>query len=116
VGVFRARCHPLALAAALTLCSAVIMAATPNQLDATVQPGVHDISDFSLKFSGLDSDQLFSLNELTSFYGVTSGGLSYDTVVSAPRISGFGDANNGLGFWDFSSTVQPLVFFQFDRS
>lgn len=79
------------IAAALAIAAAIpASAASLYNLEATSLTS--DASDFSLVFEDLDGDMLFSLDELSSFSGITNNfGDTHPILSSVPTVVGFTD-------------------------
>jgi hypothetical protein len=72
------------------------------QLDA-MSKNLLNRSNFTIIFDDLDSDSLFSMNELVSFSGVTILGVESVTLVNAPTITGFTDPSAPATGWRFGA-------------
>lgn len=67
-----------------------------------------DFGDFSLTFRDLDGDELFSLDELSTFSGIDTFTSEFSTaVLGVPVIAGISDGNLG-NFWIFNSPSDPI--------
>lgn len=99
--------------AATVLAASTASAATVYQLDATsISPKV---DSFSVTFEDLDSDMLFSLDELVSFSGIqvnVYGNPYFDTLTGVRTVAGYTDA--GDASWNFAQTTSPRVGIAFD--
>jgi len=104
----------MAVAAVLALGAAPCSAATTFTLDATAG-GNSMTGNFWLTFVDEDNDQLFSLNELSSFSGVVGVYLlgfsdilsvRFDTLTVVPQFDGFTDGGGPDWSWT-NPVVEP---------
>lgn len=100
------------LTAASLLCATTASAATTYGLYARSK-APETYSNFSIEFSDHDGDREFSLNELTSFSGVTlyegedGTPLTLSAITGVPAISGHSDGSEQ--FWGFASDGSAIL-------
>lgn len=100
------------LTAASLLCATTASAATTYGLYARSKaPDTY--SNFSIEFSDYDGDREFSLNELTSFSGITlyervdGAPLTLSAITGVPQLTGYSDGVEE--FWGFASDGSAIL-------
>ncbi|MDQ2088915.1 VPLPA-CTERM sorting domain-containing protein [Marimonas arenosa] len=95
----------------LVLCAVALVvpvsaSAATLQLDATIKPGITDVTDFSIVFDDNDGNGLLSIGEILSFSGVTFNfaSVSFDTVTAVADVSGYTVGAFSGSWWGWSQS------------
>ena len=105
------RSHVFALTVAVSIVFPTGVSAMSYQL-AGNSTDPSSVGDFNLLFNDVDNDNLFNLNELVNFSGVTcysacSSTKFLDQLTGVPSIGGIADGTDG--FWFFENSASVLI-------
>lgn len=103
------------IAAASLAAFAAVPASAASLYNLTATSNDSDVSHFFLTFEDLDTDMLFSLNELQSFSGITVFSTFYSTLEIVPDLPNFTDGGT-TGFDCLGAFTDDWCFGRTDSS